>query len=224
MGQTAAPWTLPYPEQGDPADVPTDLRELADRLQIHLDGLDSRLDAVEASAGSFVLLADQRLAAPAANIDFSNIPQTYSQLRLAVTARTDSAVVATTLFLALNGAVTNYDFQRVAGSGAANLNAEGIGGVQGIGISNIPGANAPANQFTQCDVVCLDYTGAAHQAQVLSTFYRKITNASGDMMSGVYGGTWRSLAAVNRLTIVPQTGNLIAGSRATLYGLRGLVP
>ena len=47
---TTPSYQLPYPEQSDPADVPVDIRELADRLEVVLAQLDAQLDAVQAGA------------------------------------------------------------------------------------------------------------------------------------------------------------------------------
>ena len=35
----------------------------------------------------------------------------------------------------------------------------------------------------------------------------------------VGGGEWRSTAAINRVTVFPATGNFIAGTRLTIYGM-----
>jgi len=51
MGATPV-YALPYPEPTDPADVPTDMKELADRIEAAIGvAFDSRLDALEASLG-----------------------------------------------------------------------------------------------------------------------------------------------------------------------------
>jgi hypothetical protein len=57
MGQTTA-YQLPYPEATDPADVPLDMRELAERLDLLLPPLIHEVAADQATAsGSYVDLA-----------------------------------------------------------------------------------------------------------------------------------------------------------------------
>lgn len=51
MGSTPI-YALPYPEATDPADVPTDMRELAEKAELTLDGLDDRLDVLDAGIGN----------------------------------------------------------------------------------------------------------------------------------------------------------------------------
>ena len=51
MGQTSI-YALPFPEQSDPADVPTDMRELAEKVELVADGLDDRLDVLDAGIGN----------------------------------------------------------------------------------------------------------------------------------------------------------------------------
>lgn len=221
MGTTAAPWTLPYPEETDTADVPVDMKELADRLQIHLAAIDARVAAVEAAAGSVAILSDVKVAAPVATIDFPNIPQTYSHLRMVVSARADSALIAAEIFLQFNGVATaTYDRQRIYATGATP-NATELLAQTSIAIANIPAANALANLFGVGDLMVWDYT-QVRPSSVQSTFYRKSSNSAGDSIIGVYGGTARAQSAVTRMTLSLPSGNFVAGSRFTLYGLRGL--
>jgi hypothetical protein len=51
MGATPN-YALPYPEPTDPADVTTDMKELAERIELAIgNAFDARLDALEASLG-----------------------------------------------------------------------------------------------------------------------------------------------------------------------------
>jgi hypothetical protein len=195
------------------------MKELCDRLQIHLAALDSRVTTVEGSAGSLARLAETVLAAPAATVDFPNIPQTYTHLRIALAGRGDAALIGVELNMTINGVVTaTYDRQRVYGTGATASGTELLAQTA-IAVANLPGANALANLYGIADVMIMDYT-QVRPTPVMATFYRKSSNSAGDSIIGVYGGTARSQAAVSRITLAPNTGNFVAGSRFTLYGMK----
>lgn len=219
MGTTPT-WGLRYPEQADPADVPTDIHELADDIGVALNGLAARLTALEAGVGSLVQLADVKLVAAAPNIDIGAIAQTYSALKLVFVGRCDFATVNTTLGVQFNGVTTaTYDHQRVYGTGATPNASEQLAG-NSIQAASLPGASAGANMFCAAEMLIPDYTSALHFTTLLSTWGRKSGNTTGDLMAGVWAGAWRSTANITRVTLIPGQGNFVAGTRATLYGMR----
>jgi hypothetical protein len=53
---------------------------------------------------------------------------------------------------------------------------------------------------------------------VTSQFQCPVSNTAG--YTGTAGGLWASTAAVTSVTLIPNTGNLVAGSSLAIYGLK----
>src|SRR5262245_15181751 len=111
----------PTPALSEPADVPTDMSELAVAIETTVDSLDDRLDVLEAVAPAMVRIAEVVLAAPAATIDFSAIPATYRHLALIFRGRCDSAGNEQPAGLRFNGdASAIYDSVAIYGQGSSS--------------------------------------------------------------------------------------------------------
>lgn len=219
MGQTPA-YQLPYPELTDPADVPTDMRQLAEdfenKVAIPLDG---RMDAIEAGVGSFAKLADIKLAADAALIDFTAIPNTYTHLQLIGYLRGVTGGNAINVDLRCNGdAASNYGTQLFSAIGTS-LSALGIAAFGAAVVGTIPAAAAAVASYSALSVLLSNYSHPAGTTTPM--LIQSVVDSPGGMQVDNSGAFWRGTAPVNRVEIHPRTGNFKAGSRATLYGLRG---
>jgi hypothetical protein len=212
MGQTPI-YQLPYPELTDPADVPTDIRELAERTETVFSGL---------GAGDMTRIADVNLAAAAASIDFQNIPQTFAHLLLSLNTRGVAAVNTDYTYLRMNGdTTTSYYSLMLHGTGTGVT--PGIQSNQGyLGFLNAPGANAAGGPdvFGGGLVLFPAYTGAQLKS-VFAITGAILSGTAADMFADQVTGLWFKTAAINRLTLSGLNGSFAARSRATLYGLRG---
>jgi hypothetical protein len=200
-------YAIPYPAASDPADVPLDMQELAERLEVVLAALPYRK------------LADTVLGAAAPTISLSSIPQTSLHLHLVCYLRGDTGAINTTAFMRFNGdAAANYDRQQMAANGAALNAAESIAGTALDGWQ-IPAGTAPANVFsgTTIDIPNYAITTAQKVAQLRNAY--KDNNATGRVFVQHVSGFWRSAAAITSIVFGVAAGNFAVGSRVTLYGL-----
>jgi hypothetical protein len=209
MGLTPV-YQLPYPEPTDPADVPIDMRELAERVEAVLQA--QPVPAMQR-------IADQVLAAPATTFDFQNIPQTFTSLRVVLYGRSDQA--------GAQGSVVQLRFNNDSGAAYAYLRLQGTGGAAGVGeiygvtnaeIGAVPAATAPANLMGLVEVLVPGYRNTTYFKQVHAVANEQRV-PSGGLVVRHYGGGWYQTAAINRLTLICTGGNFMVGSRATLYGM-----
>ena len=168
--------------------------------------------------GGMAQIGDTTLGAPAAQIDFQNIPQTFAHLLALITARGDVAATLTALNLRCNGDVgANYWVQGGQASAATMTAAESLSQTLAI-IGYATGATAIAGYQGSAILFVPNYTAATPKTML---------NLSGILTSGGTGGQvfrfgsaeYAQSLAVNRLTFLPGGGNFIAGSRVTLYGM-----
>jgi len=209
MAATTPIYALPYPVPADPADVPADIKALADRLEVVLP-----------TVSVFSKLFDTTLGAAGPSFDFSSIPQTNSHLLLVVQGRGDAAAVAIGVTGRLNGdAGANYNEQRVVGNAATVSATEGIA-VSAATLGLLPGASAAAGMFGSLFSFIPNYRSTTGSKQMLGLLAYIQSLATANTIVGMAQGHWRTAGvAVNRLTVLAGSGNFIAGSRATLYGL-----
>jgi hypothetical protein len=193
---------LPYPLPTEPvAEGAQAIRNLAEAI----DGLPRRIAAIT-------------LAAPAPSFDFQSIPQTpFEHLRLIVDARSDVAATETGLNLRFNNdASALYDWQITQTSGAGAAGAVSSLDTKII-VGNVPGAAVSAGFFSLTEILIGRYRGP-HNKHTLAHSALIHDQASKIIFSGA--GDWRNqAAAINRVTVYPNTGQFIAGSQAILYGL-----
>ena len=171
------------------------------------------------NSGVPVLFADTLLGAPAANIDIASIPQTHAHLRVVAHLRSDTAATYTNAALRLNNDTAgNYDCQWITGQAAAAGATESLANTYAyLGLAS--GATAPATVFTSTVLDIIYYRGTAFQKTLSGQWAWKGGTVTNTLEAGIYSAFWRSASAINRITILPVAGNLITGSRVSLYGM-----
>ena len=174
-------------------------------------------------SGSFSLIFDSTLGAPATSIDTGagGVPGTFSALKILLLGRTSNVVFNDTAALVFNNDTTaaHYDavWTRNNGGVIGSVDATAQPNAQ-LGV--VPGASGTANYFAATDITIPAYTQ--------TTAFKTGVSNSGVTYDALAHATtifvtfsWRSTAAITRIAFVLQTGsNLIAGSRMTIYGMQ----
>jgi hypothetical protein len=163
---------------------------------------------------NYVLLERIELNASAASVTFASIPQTgYTDLKIVVSARCDAANTA--FKIRFNGTTTNLSTRYLYGSGSAAASyTEG---------SNIYGyetaSTYTANTFSNSEIYIPNYTSS----NVKSVSVDAVTenNATTAEMA-LFAGLWNNTAAITSVQLVSNTGNFVANSTFSLYGLAAL--
>ena len=163
-------------------------------------------------------ISDTTLGGIAANVDITSISATYAHLLLVTYARSDAAGTRA-LQLRFNGdATANYDHQQLLGTAATVQAIETFAAAQIIA-GFIPLSTDGANLFSASVTFIPNYAGSTNNKLALSISGLKIGTTTGLMANYLVGGFWRSAAAINRITLLPNAGNFVAGTRVTLYGM-----
>lgn len=156
-------------------------------------------------------------AGGAANINFSSIPSTYTDLVLFTSLRSTGASGADAYFVygSFNGVTTNRTYRRLEGYGG------GAGSDSG---SNYPigifgGSAVTANTFNNGFVYLPNYASSTVNKSY-SADWGSENNSSSSYDVGFIAGLWSSTAAINQITVSGSTGNLVQYSTAYLYGIK----
>jgi hypothetical protein len=151
----------------------------------------------------------------AANITFSSIPATYTDLVVKISGRSASATFGTDgITLEINGSASNFSSRQLAGDGSFASSASRTSNYIGALLDN---AGATANTFTNTEIYFPNYAGATAKSFSLdSVAENNATVAEADLVAGL----WNNTAAINSLTFKTITANnFVQYSTATLYGI-----
>lgn len=167
------------------------------------------------------LISDTTLAADAASIALSSIPQGFRHLYIFGELRS-TAVAETDLILVRynNDATAIYDLQALVVNNATLTGAVVRAG-SGLGLCRCEGANSRANNASPQMFWVYDYarTTAEKWAMGLSCNFGDVS-ADADLREEFRSGRWRNTAAITTITIIMNSlSNIVAGSRIQVYGI-----
>lgn len=150
----------------------------------------------------------------AANIEFTSIPQTYTDLKLVYSLRETSTGVNTTL--TFNGSSSNFSWRQLAGDGTSPYSNNGSSNLY-LG----PMTNATQNTasvFSNGDVYIPNYKSSNNK----SFFIDGVTeNNATQAFTTLWIGLWSNTAAITSISFAPSdAGNFAQYSTATLYGIK----
>lgn len=168
-----------------------------------------------------VLIASQTLAAPAASVVFSTIPQTYTHLLLTIDGATTDAALFGQLGIQFNGDTgANYDYESFSVTGSAS-GANPQFAQTKLSSVILSGLTATANTSGSGVVWMMNYKNSAFFKNSRTNYDRFETlGTTTTYGTGQISGLWRNTAAITSITLFDQSGgNLGTGSSFTLYGI-----
>jgi hypothetical protein len=153
----------------------------------------------------------------AASIDFDNIPATYTDLYLLVSARGETSN-SNACQLYFNNTTSNYSWRRLSGDGSSAFSDSTAGGgttsyIRHIGTNP---ANYTASTFGSINFYIPNYAGSTNK----SVSGDGVTeNNATESIQTLIAGLWSNTAAITRVTIIPDSGDFNEHSVASLYGI-----
>jgi len=159
-------------------------------------------------------IATTTLGSAAANIEFSGIGSTYTDLRIVLVAQNNNADWG--FFRVGNGTIdtgTNYSFTQLSGNGSSAASSRTTSISYGA-FENVSGLSNTQWGFYTLDI--FSYAGSTNKT-ILATGSRD-TNGSGNVAT--YVNLWRSTSAITIIRLYPNSGTFTAGTTATLFGIK----
>lgn len=172
-------------------------------------------------AGSVTLIEDVTLGADAASIDFQSIADSYAHLLIVGTVRTTEAAIQSSLLVRLNndsGANYSCAYFYVLAGGATGVGAASQTATS-ITAALVSGGTATAGNAAALRIMLPAYAGTTFRKSLRCESEYSRDDGANDPVTTFGGGTWRSTAAVSRVTVLPGANDFLAGSRLSLYGL-----
>lgn len=171
-------------------------------------------------ANTYKLIASNTLGSTTNTVTFSSIPNTYTDLILKYSARTnDTNTNDNTVIMTVNGSSsTIYSITVLRGNGAATISFASSDTTSFNTITNINGTGATADTFSSVEIYIPSYTASANKP--LSFDNAQETNATtAYRLTGA--GLFRSTSAISSISLAigDSTKGFIANSSFWLYGI-----
>jgi hypothetical protein len=167
-------------------------------------------------ANTFEAIATVTVGSPTALIDFTSIPQSYTDLAVKISARTPAVTSQLDVLIDMNASVnqTNWRIVQGDGSGAYSATASNTLGRGGV----IPAGNATANMFCNVEIYIPNYTSSNQKSYSSdSSMENNTTSSYNEFIAGLYTQT----TAITSIRLSVTSGNNFSQySTATLYGIK----
>jgi len=147
----------------------------------------------------------------AASIDFTSIPNTFTDLIIKYSTRNNAAT--NDLTLTFNGSSSTWSRKYLYGTGGGSGSASGADNTGFV--SNNSGFTA--NTFASGEIYISNYASANYKA--LSSDNVQENNAASATMY-LTASLWSTTTAINQVTLISYGASFVEYSTATLYGIK----
>jgi hypothetical protein len=151
--------------------------------------------------------------ATAANIEFTSIPATYTDLVIKVSSRGNASAMGKNLLIGFNGSTSDFTGRYVEGTGSAAASASVA---RFIGSTNA--GTSTASTFGSAEIYIPNYAGStnkSYSAEGLSE------NNASEAYRHLTAGLWSQTAAITSVTLTLSDSDVfVTNSTAVLYGIK----
>jgi hypothetical protein len=164
-------------------------------------------------ANTYTLISSVTVGAGgAANIEFTSIPATYTDLVLKLSGRSNRSATTEFLSINLNSSASNFTNIYLEGTGTTVYSGSFAGY-----IGSIPAATATASTFGSFEVYLPNYAGSNNKSISSDSVSENNLNlAYADLIAGL----WSQTAAITSVKLVTNNAsNFVQYSTAYLYGI-----
>jgi hypothetical protein len=167
-------------------------------------------------ANTFTLISSYTVgASPVTSIDFSSIPQTYTDLCFKISVRITRDTYSVDLMnLSFNNTSTNESSRRIEGNGSSASSAS-----NSLLLAYAASTSSATGQtFGSGEFYIPNYTGSANKSA--SNDGASETQSSTSYL-GMAANLWSNTAAINQVTFTPDAGSeFVQHSTIYLYGVK----
>lgn len=149
-----------------------------------------------------------------ANITFSSIPQTYTDLVIKYSLRNGLASTFDNVQLTFNSSTSGYSDRLVYGNGSSALSANRSGSEMQYLYQDA--ANATANTFANGEIYIPNYTASINKSVSIDSVTE---NSATSAIAALDAGLWANTAAITSINLNGNNGNFVQHSTVYLYGI-----
>jgi hypothetical protein len=161
---------------------------------------------------TYQLIASYTVTTAQANVEFTSIPSTYTDVLVIGSCRLTRATNGGALNVNFNGSASNFTGRNAWGTGSATSSGTDVALV-----ALVPGANTTANTFSNFQLYVPNYAGSTNKSW--SSDFVSENNATAGY-DGIVAGLWSQTAAINAIKFIDNgAGNIDVNSTFYLYGV-----
>lgn len=150
----------------------------------------------------------------AASIDFTNIPQNYTDLKLILCSRTTRNDVSDVVQIKFDGSATNISMRYLQGTGSGVSSSSSATYIW----SRVDSALSTSNTFGNAEFYIPNYAGSTNK----SVFVDGVSeNNATEAYTNIVAGLWSNTTAITSISLSSANSeNFVQYSTAYLYGIR----
>jgi hypothetical protein len=149
-----------------------------------------------------------------ASFNFTSIPSTYTDLVVKASIRGEYADNWMDCYLRFNGSSTSYSDRVLYGTGSAAASlSESAAGIN----FRVDGSVPTANTFASIDAYIPNYLSSNYKSVSADVVTENNGTAA---IAQLVAGLWSNTAAINQVTLFPNSGSWVQYSTAYLYGIK----
>lgn len=150
----------------------------------------------------------------ASSIDFTNIPQNYTDLIIKLSARRDAT--STSVDLTFNGSTSGYSRRRILGDGstASSTSSSSASTIQDpMSVQS----DWTSSTFGNVEIYIPNYAGSNNKSISIDAVTENNATTAYAVLNA---GLWANTSSITSIKLAPASGNFVQYSSATLYGIR----
>ena len=154
----------------------------------------------------------------AANIEFTSIPGTYTDLLIKFSGRASTTETAFSLQFNGNTSTANYSYRTLQGDGA-NVSSTNETSLGFIG-ARINPSDSTASTFGNAEIYIPNYASSNQKSVSIDSVSENNATTARMMLTA---GLWNQTSAITSIKLYVVSANLAQYSTATLYGIKNTV-
>jgi len=168
-------------------------------------------------ANTYTLIASSTVGSGgAANIEFTSIPATYTDLLIKMSLRSNRSIAVDGIVMRFNNDTTsgNYTAKRVYGSGSGSPASNS----PNDGMTFMNGNTATSSTFGNAEIYIPNYAGSTAKSSSVDGVSE---NNATEAYAGIYTLLWSGTSAISSIKITSEEADTILQySTAYLYGIK----
>jgi len=153
-------------------------------------------------------------AGGATNINFTSIPQTYTDLFITYSGRSTQSASLATIGIRFNGSSIAMSGKRLLGTGSAP-GAFNTSGTTTLEVGLGPASTSTANSFSNTSIYIPNYAGSTNKSFSSDSVEEENSSTA---YSAIYASIWPSTAAITDITLSIDLAHA-QYTTASLYGI-----
>lgn len=163
-------------------------------------------------ANTYVAIATTTVGAAGTNtIEFTSIPQTYTDLLIKLSSRPTTGAAGGDLSIGFNSSTSSFTSRYLLGSGSAASSSTGTV------LVGLVGSTTTASTFASTEIYIPNYTSSNYKSYSVESCEE--ANATLAYMA-ILAGLWSNTAAITSIQLTNARPTFAQYSTATLYGIK----